>query len=405
MKRAPADVVEALAGHGATADHPVEATDLDLEPVALVRRLGRETRTAARSADGTANVLGGEVARVSIPFGRTLIDNGRAVPCDEACVMLDGCGRPAWTRGLAVLTAADAATITSGQDMHAPAPVLRAGRHPDPRRPRRAPRRPRHRVPLRRAPRGCHRPPVRPRRRTPRQEHRARQVRRPLARHAARLTPDPVEGGELAPPPPSTPRAAPPVVGSSIRPRSRGGRHRGRVCGVEPQTRPHLLAHASVANRRTAHDYWRMVDKLPDVWASRDFPVLREVARRIDAGDPMPAVTDVAADTGLAVEEVQRAAEALKRRGLVDYLDGWGGGPLNFRELSGEAYLVTGLHPNGDEVVSQLMSAIDQAVEQIDDPAEKPRLRALRDAVGGVSRDVLSGVIAAVITSQTGMSA
>lgn len=174
---------------------------------------------------------------------------------------------------------------------------------------------------------------------------------------------------------------------------------------MEPQTRPHLLAHASVANRRTAHDYWRMVDKLPDVWASRDFPVLREVARRIDAGDPMPAVTDVAADTGLAVEEVQRAAEALKRRGLVDYLDGWGGGPLNFRELSGEAYLVTGLHPNGDEVVSQLMSAIDQAVEQIDDPAEKPRLRALRDAVGGVSRDVLSGVIAAVITSQTGMSA
>ena len=115
MKRAPADVVEALAGHGATADHPVEATDLDLEPVALVRRLGRETRTAARSADGTANVLGGEVARVSIPFGRTLIDNGRAVPCDEACVMLDGCGRPAWTRGLAVLTAADAGPSRAGK--------------------------------------------------------------------------------------------------------------------------------------------------------------------------------------------------------------------------------------------------------------------------------------------------
>ena len=57
------------------------------------------------------------------------------------------------------------------------------------------------------------------------------------------------------------------------------------------------------------------MDKLDDVWGERDFPVLLEVARRIDAADIMPNVQAVADAVGLPVEQVQLAGAALKRRG------------------------------------------------------------------------------------------
>lgn len=140
------------------------------------------------------------------------------------------------------------------------------------------------------------------------------------------------------------------------------------------------------------------MDQLADVWASRDFPVLRAVARRIDSGETTPKVHDVAEDTGLTEEEVSLAAKALKRRGLVDNIGTWGAPVLRFKELSGEAYLLTGLHPNGDDAISRLVDALGQAVDRVDDPEEKSRLRRVRDAVGGVSRDVMAAVLAAAIT-------
>ena len=74
-------------------------------------------------------------------------------------------------------------------------------------------------------------------------------------------------------------------------------------------------------------------------------------------------------------------------------------GPAGIVEVSGEAYLLTGLHPNGDDAVSQLVSALRQAADEVADPEEKSRLRKLADGVGGVSRDVLSGVLTTVITA------
>lgn len=72
---------------------------------------------------------------------------------------------------------------------------------------------------------------------------------------------------------------------------------------------------------------------------------------------------------------------------------------LRFTDISGDAYLLTGLHPNGDDAVSQLVSALRQAADEVSDPDEKSRLRKLADGVGGVSREVLSGVLTAVITA------
>ena len=141
-----------------------------------------------------------------------------------------------------------------------------------------------------------------------------------------------------------------------------------------------------------------MTEKLDDVWVSRDFPVLVEVARRIDGGESTPSVEDVAAATGMPVEQVQLAGAALKRRGLVDAIGAWQASVLRFKDLSAEAYFLTGLHPSGDDAVSTLVDALRQAADATPDPQEKSRLRALADGALLVSREVLGGVLVNLAT-------
>lgn len=141
-----------------------------------------------------------------------------------------------------------------------------------------------------------------------------------------------------------------------------------------------------------------MVDKLGDVWADRDFPVLVEVTRLVDRGGYVIDVDSIVRGTGIDTPDVVRAAHALARRGLVEVISAWGGDVVAFKNVSGQAYLMTGLHPDGDDAVSRLVAAIGQAAELVDDPDERSRLRRFGDAALGVSRTVLADVMAAVIT-------
>jgi hypothetical protein len=141
---------------------------------------------------------------------------------------------------------------------------------------------------------------------------------------------------------------------------------------------------------------------LPDVWATRDFPVLVEVTRRIDAGSDALRVADIAQAVGMTPDDVALAGAALKRRGLVTVLGVAEMAVLRFTDVSAEAYFLTGLHPSGDDAVSNLVEAIRQAADQVDDPAEKSRLRTLADQALNVSREVLAGVMVAVMTRGIG---
>jgi hypothetical protein len=143
-----------------------------------------------------------------------------------------------------------------------------------------------------------------------------------------------------------------------------------------------------------------MAEKLDDVWYSRDYPVLLEVAIRIDAGQ-VPRADAIAQATGMSQEDVMLAGAALKRRGLVD------GVPVNqqvglivFTEVSGSAYLMTGLHPDGDEDISDLVGALRQAADQVSDEDDRSLLRRAADSLRGVSRDVLTGVLTAYINTR-----
>lgn len=140
-----------------------------------------------------------------------------------------------------------------------------------------------------------------------------------------------------------------------------------------------------------------MTEPLDDVWITRDYPVLREVTRHIDAGDVHVHQNVIAEALGLEPDEVRRAAAALERRGFVTLTHDTG--PVRFVEVSGPAYLITGLHPDADDALSRLVQALQQAAAQASDQDERTRLRRAADALLGVSRDVMTGVLAAYLSS------
>ena len=142
-----------------------------------------------------------------------------------------------------------------------------------------------------------------------------------------------------------------------------------------------------------------VVQKLDDQWEWPNLPVLVEVTRRINAGKPARA-SDVAPVVGTDLETVRLAGKALERLGMATTHRT--ATDLYFTNVTREAYIATGLHPGGDDVVLRLVEALRQAADRVDDPAEKGRLRTLADQAGNVSRDVLAGVLTALVTAGIG---
>jgi DNA-binding transcriptional regulator YhcF (GntR family) len=141
-----------------------------------------------------------------------------------------------------------------------------------------------------------------------------------------------------------------------------------------------------------------MTDKpLADVWISRDFPVLTEATRRLDAGDHLVSIQDLAGALSMSLDDVRRSLNALERRGFVSCT--WTMGNSGWvDEVTGEAYILTGLHPDGDDALERLISVLRQAAEQTSDPEEKGQLKKAANALGGLVGSVGSGVLTAYLT-------
>ncbi len=112
---------------------------------------------------------------------------------------------------------------------------------------------------------------------------------------------------------------------------------------------------------------------------------------------------DVAASLGIDRVKVAAAGRARRRRGLISASGSLAAEIETFDDVSGDAYLITGLHPDGDDVVSRLVAALRQAADQVDDPDDKRRLRKQADEAMGVTRNVLGGVLTALATGGMGL--
>jgi len=145
-----------------------------------------------------------------------------------------------------------------------------------------------------------------------------------------------------------------------------------------------------------------MSKPLNDVWTERDFPVLVAVTRRIDSGETTPRVEDVSADIGMSTDDVQLAGAALARRGLVETMGAMQAQVLRFKNLSGQAYLLTGLPPDGEAAIDRLADAVRQAIEQTNDPDEKRSLHRFKDSLIDIPANIASAIMVAVATGATG---
>lgn len=140
-----------------------------------------------------------------------------------------------------------------------------------------------------------------------------------------------------------------------------------------------------------------MTEPLPDVWISRDYPVLREITRRFDLGADWVEDHEIATSLSLEIQVARQACKALARRGLIQKADTLEG-DVTVCELNGQAYLITGLHPDGGDVVEQLVSLLRQASEQAGEEDERTRLRRAASALSDASGKILTGVATAWVT-------
>lgn len=139
-----------------------------------------------------------------------------------------------------------------------------------------------------------------------------------------------------------------------------------------------------------------MEDELEDVWHSRDLPFLREVARRVEAGPHPPRLRDVARDLGLSAEEANAAAKRLEKRGLLDIT--WissGGSRL---DTTGEALVITGLHPSGEQMLDRLLSALQQVADENPDEETASAAQKTRRGLLDMGKEVATGVLVAIAT-------
>jgi hypothetical protein len=137
-------------------------------------------------------------------------------------------------------------------------------------------------------------------------------------------------------------------------------------------------------------------NKLPDVWASRDYPLLVEICRAIDSGDGI-GTQALRQLLGRSADAVGAGLRALERRGLVtcEYVMS---GDAYIVDVSGRAYELVGLHPDGGEAVEVLINALRKAERLSDDPDEKGKLRRAANAVADITGQVAAGVMTAVLS-------
>jgi hypothetical protein len=147
---------------------------------------------------------------------------------------------------------------------------------------------------------------------------------------------------------------------------------------------------------------------LSDRWHNFDFPLLLEVAKRVNQREEFISARDIANALNQDSDEVIAALESMAKPG------GWVEGKalrgdsrtIHFvvEDLTERGRRATGLWPDGENAVEQLLSALRQAEELTNDPDDKTALRKAAGQLATVSRSVLAEVIAAVVTRQAGIS-
>lgn len=132
---------------------------------------------------------------------------------------------------------------------------------------------------------------------------------------------------------------------------------------------------------------------MESTWQNRDLPVLRAMVEFFD--DPERSklgLDELQKRTGLSDDAVKRAARALndanppliKAVGVdqVTY-------PIAILGVTERARVLAGQWPRPEQLVDELVAALNEAADDAEDADEKSRLRSVAATIGGVARDVV----------------
>ena len=126
---------------------------------------------------------------------------------------------------------------------------------------------------------------------------------------------------------------------------------------------------------------------LPDVWFTRDFPVLRAIARLVDGsehGSSPYLLGAVVPASGLPKAEVVAAAKALASAGYIEPLTNHAGDIVRITAISGEARRLAGLWPTPQGEWERLLEQLAVRAERAPTDVERTRWRAFADAAAAV---------------------
>jgi DNA-binding MarR family transcriptional regulator len=128
---------------------------------------------------------------------------------------------------------------------------------------------------------------------------------------------------------------------------------------------------------------------LPDVWFTRDLPVLRAIARLVDAPahGGAPYLGQVVPASGLAKGDVVAAARALVAAGYVEALTNYAGEIVRFTGISAEARRLAGLWPTPQGEWERLLEQLAARAQNAPTEVERARWQALADAAGALGPD------------------
>ena len=128
---------------------------------------------------------------------------------------------------------------------------------------------------------------------------------------------------------------------------------------------------------------------LPDVWFTRDLPVLRAIARLVDepkhGGNPY--LGQVVPASGLAKPEVLAAARALADAGYVQVLTTYSGEIVRFTGISAEARRLAGLWPTPQGEWERLLEQLAARAQNAPTDVERRRWQAMADAAAAIGPD------------------
>lgn len=141
-------------------------------------------------------------------------------------------------------------------------------------------------------------------------------------------------------------------------------------------------------------------------WTSLELPILEAVLRLEGTGTPM-RTQFIASEAGISDEhEAARGIAALVQAG---YLEGkpitaWGDPVPEYiiEQPTERARRTTGQWPNEDPV-GQLVRLLEDRIAEVDDPDQKSKLKAFRDAVLAMGQGLATSVLVELLKQRTGL--